>query len=353
MKKLTALLLISLLLACGCAQGTSAPAIATPLATPSPTPTPAPEGWAATGLGSAPSLAFVDLGKDDQAAALFLAGAQAEAAAFGLELAQADSTDEDYDAYIVFAPEGASGLPENCAVYSPEQLTGVSLIRYNNAEQTALSLQAALEYPPHDTPVRMLALFESEESEAAQQYAALDDEGKVFRKGTYYVEASAPEESEETEADEKPSAQPPEEWVAKKLEKFIEGTLDCIYAETPALAAAALEALSAAGRNDLLEIFTAGATLGSVQAMVLAKNGIYAGTVCVNSAYAGQLAVRAALSYLADGETTEMTLEPLTLYYTDLSAEDPAGSLMALGDQGALLTDWMRELQAWSAAQNA
>lgn len=86
-------------------------------------------------------------------------------------------------------------------------------------------LNAAIEYPYHDTPVRFIAMFENADKLAAV-YDSYYAEGMIFPKERY-----APGET------------PASEWLTGKLAKYVEGAIDAIVCETPELAITACDIL--------------------------------------------------------------------------------------------------------------
>ncbi|MDO4565280.1 MAG: hypothetical protein Q4C04_06670 [Clostridia bacterium] len=117
---------------------------------------------------------------------------------------------------------------------------GVTLIPYEPSTTAQELIDACLSYPPHDTPVRLLGMFETEDSELKTLWNERVDEGKILVKGVYYA------------TDEEQTA---EEWLADMLDQYVEGMLDAILCETEEQAIAAASALVEAQRKDLLEVF--------------------------------------------------------------------------------------------------
>ena len=151
----------------------------------------------------------------------------------------------------------------------------------------AAVLDLAIAYPPHDTPVRLFGLFESRESAACTAWQAAVAEGRVFVKGAYY--ASEAEESAEA-------------WMAGRLERYFEGMVDGIYAETAELAVAAAQALLAAGRSDM-EIFCTGSSDALLDLME-AHPALVAAAYGVDEAEAGRMCISLAEQML-EGKTPE------------------------------------------------
>lgn len=286
------LLLCCVLLLCGCnlfqpPEPTPTPA-PTLVPTPTPSPTPAPAVVVAApetakqflahaipdtfrlrhvsgGAAALASQAFAG----ETAVVLYWTGAEGEAEAVETLLERGVGT-------VVFAPEGAE---------VPQGAVCVRAVRETVAEAAVLDL--AIAYPPHDTPVRLFGLFESRESAACTAWQAAVAEGRVFVKGAYY--ASEAEESAEA-------------WMAGRLERYFEGMVDGIYAETAELAVAAAQALLAAGRSDM-EIFCTGSSDALLDLME-AHPALVAAAYGVDEAEAGRMCISLAEQML-EGKTPE------------------------------------------------
>lgn len=102
-------------------------------------------------------------------------------------------------------------------------------------------IDAAIAFPPHDTPVRMFGLFSSKEGAAYGTWSEYTSAGKIFSKGVYEAVTS------EKDLDA---------WLTEKLASYYPGMIDCIFAETAADALTAAEVLEREGRDDM-EIFCA------------------------------------------------------------------------------------------------
>ena len=142
-----------------------------------------------------------------------------------------------------------------------------SVITYDDTQEIDMALDAVLTYPPHDAPVRLFALFTSEDSAASVRYEELTAEGKIMQKRTWYAAEAVgePEDEEPTEEPEE-SAQSTEspqiqdgdmskatllaqEWVAERLESYYAGMVDAIFAETEELAVAAANGIAGSGQR--------------------------------------------------------------------------------------------------------
>ncbi len=101
-----------------------------------------------------------------------------------------------------------------------------------------MTLDAAIAYPPHDTPVRLIALLEKKGSPADDAFREGMKMGRVFPKATHY-------------GTDKQKAL---NFMEDQLDAYVEGTVDAVYAENEQLARAALDALSVRSRTDM-EVF--------------------------------------------------------------------------------------------------
>ncbi len=256
------------------------PALFTPF-TPSPSPTPTPTPT------PAPVVAVVA----DRAHELFFEGVAAAVSADSARIATSFSGIADAAAYraegryalIVYLDGSADedlapllaakarGVPV-CVYAAAGQAVPDALIslRYDDSGAAAAALETALTYPPHDTPVRLIGLFASGESDAYQAFAAAADEGRILKKGVYNA-GSAKQDAAE--------------WLDSKLLDALPGTIDGIYAETAALALAAGERIVAAGLTNT-EVFCA-ETGDALLTEMLAHPDVYAAAAGKNDAYAG------------------------------------------------------------------
>ncbi|HWR23781.1 MAG TPA: hypothetical protein VN366_09955 [Feifaniaceae bacterium] len=250
------LALLMALSLCGCASvsprgaaGTPAPKAAlTPAATLVPTPTPLPP----------PSVLFLtDCERDEiepyvESLLRALSGRgwrvtqQYAAEAFPKELPAGA-----YDGVLVLrAKKGTSleaiaglseqGTPVSVIDLFPdgEEPEGASYFRYEAEHAAEYALDIALSYPPHDAPVRLIGLFTEKGSPGHDAFRQAAKEGKVLGKGSFYGK--------------KP--QRAKEFMEERLDEYVEGTVDAVYAETLPLALSALLALTERGRTDM-EVF--------------------------------------------------------------------------------------------------
>ena len=116
---------------------------------------------------------------------------------------------------------------------------GASYFWYEAEDAEEAALDTALSYPPHDTPVRLIGLFEEKGSPAYDALHRAEKEGKVLLKARFY-------------AGKKP--QRAKAFMEEELSDYGEGTVDAVYAENMTLALAALVALTEYGRTDM-EVF--------------------------------------------------------------------------------------------------
>lgn len=321
--------------------------------TPAPTPTPAPkEGLEAVFDKAEISIAVVSNG-DEAASSLFFEAATREAESMGLTVA-ANAAGSGFDAAVKKAAESAdmliafmpnegnasvlSGLGIPAAVFTANGGNvpqGISHISYDPAKELDMAFNAALAYPPHDAPVRLILMFESEDSAAHAAYQALYDQGMIFPK-----EKLAAADSESSAGD----------WLTGKLDDYVEGMLDAVFAENPALAVAAGDALAALSRTDM-EVFCPGITPDIVSRMQKDPS-VFAQAIGRNDALAGMLCVRAALKMLKGGDAVTQTFEPVVMDAVNIGA-DAVASLEAMDPELAALFNesWMDELRAYYSAK--
>jgi hypothetical protein len=119
-----------------------------------------------------------------------------------------------------------------------EPIPGSSYAYYDTAQAASMTLDAAIAYPPHDTPVRLIALLEQKGSPADDVFREGVKRGRVFPKATHYGT----------------DKQNVLNFMEDKLDAYVEGTIDAVYTENEQLARAALDALSARSRSDM-EVF--------------------------------------------------------------------------------------------------
>jgi len=261
---------------------------------------------------SSPSPASVVglIGEDE----LFLEGAEAAAKELGMQTKRYSGANavetallEGVLALAVIAEDTAAASKAGdtpCFIYLTKGQASAGSAAYDAAKEAELALKTALEFPPHDTPVRLFGLFAAEGSAAAAAYSAAKGEGKVFDKGAYYQNAE----------------QAAQAWVAEKLAKYPAGSLDGIYAETEELALAAGAALAQAGRDDI-EVFAMGISAEYVAQMEKTPR-VLAAAVGENRYYAGTYTLAAAL----EGSRASVAIPASVIFAADLK-EGRAGLL--------------------------
>ena len=123
-------------------------------------------------------------------------------------------------------------------MHQHEPVPGISCAYYDTTQAASDALDAAIAYPPHDTPVRLIALLEQKSSPADDAFREGVKRGRVFPKATHYETAK----------------QKARDFMEDQLDRYVEGTIDAVYAENEQLARAALDALSTRNRTDM-EVF--------------------------------------------------------------------------------------------------
>ncbi len=161
---------------------------------------------------------------------------------WGLQLALTDMRPQKDDVSI---PNGDTITSESVEVEEPllnEEVVpkSAAYARYEQSDVEALALDIALAYPPHNTPVRLIALFSASDSPAANAFSLGVKEGRILPKSIYYASSS-----KQNVAD----------FLTKQLARYVEGMIDAIYCENTELALAALEVLREQGRTDM-EVFS-------------------------------------------------------------------------------------------------
>lgn len=329
------------------------PTDTTPTATATPTPPPKVGLDAVFGKEQI-TIAAISSGSEEDSA-LFFEGAKAEAKSLGVTL-NAKAAGDGFSAAVTNAADTADALiacvtgerPDfgalNAAyskgmpitIFEMQQgsvASDISQIYFTPGGEINLAFDAALTYPPHDTPVRLILMFESKETESYILYKQLYGEGKIFPKEIYIAS-----EAKTTAG----------EWLKSKLGGYIAGMLDGVYAENAALALEALDVIEALERTDM-EVFCPGVTGKTVERMQ--KNpDVFAQTVGANSYLAGALSVRAALKGLKGEGKVTLELKPEVINASDIAANG-AQALLSLNAEAATWNEsWMDELRAYYAA---
>lgn len=318
--------------------------------TPVVTPSPAPKVGLDAVFGKENiTIAAISNGTEEQTA-LFFAGAQAEAQSLGITL-DAAATGENFSEAV----KGANGnvdaiiaclinkqsdysaldnLSEPATLFEMQNgnvSESVSHIYYTPDSEASLAFDAALTYPPHDTPVRLILMFESKETESYALYQQLADQGKIFPKEVYIA-------SEE----DKPAG----DWLTEKLDGYVEGMLDGVYAENTALALNALDALEALNRTDM-EVFCPGVTAETVERMQNDPE-VFAQSVGPNLYLAGVLSVRAALKEIKGEGNVTLGLEPVVINASDLKTSGVQAFTDLYGEAAATWNEgWMDGLREY------
>jgi hypothetical protein len=138
------------------------------------------------------------------------------------------------------------------------------------------------------------------------------------------------------------------EWLTGKLDSYVEGMMDAVFAEDPALAVSAGDALATLTRTDM-EVFCPGITPDIVSRMQSSPD-VFAQGIGRNDALAGMLCVRAALGMLKGGAAVSKTFEPTIIDAANIG-DDAVASMEAMdADSAALYNEsWMDELRAYYA----
>lgn len=312
--------------------------------------TPRPEGLKAV-LGKGKITVAAVSNADMEDSKLFFKGAQAEAEGMGVTLVTnaagedfknsfaeaADSSDaaiacliNAVSDYTDISGELRADLPVCVLEMSEGNVPeGVSHIYYSPGNEASMALDAALSFTPHDTPVRLILMFESKESESYKLYRKLYGEGKIFPKEVYIA----------SEQNKKAVS-----WLTGKLENYVEGMIDAIYAEDEELAIEALGTLEALGRGDM-EVFCPGVTAETVERMI--KNpDVFAQSAGANTYLAGALCLRAVLKELKGDGAVSLEMQPCLINASGL--KDGIRGLLYMGGQDGLLSeDWMEELKSY------
>lgn len=342
-KKLAALLMAALIcvMMTGCAVDTAANEAPSDEATAAPTE--APKTGIEAVFGKPVTLAIVSNG-DDASSALFFEAAAWEAQSMGVTVtikaaggafdAAVNEAAQTADAVVAFLPEPVANYSALGALDIPATVfeaqkgdvpSSLSHLFYEPDGELDLAFHAALTYPPHETPVRLILLFESADSPAYAAYQELFDEGKIFPKEVYIA------------SDIKT---PVGEWLTGKLDGYVAGMLDAVFAENAALAVSACDALAALDRTDM-EVFCPGVT-ADVIARMQSNPKVFAQAVGRHDALAGVLSVRAALKMLYGEQAVTQAFEPMLINAADMGG-DATGSEIAT----QFHADWMDTLRSF------
>lgn len=285
----------------------------TPSSAPTPTPAPTPQpviavfgaadqpefcaGMAEAAYGNAAyELTFIDGGVETLAD--YAPAADAVAVLYLAELPETlPKTNVPlfvYDASGAFSRLAQTPAPSASPVASetPFSAGGVSFLTYDGSYCPLYALEAALAYPPHEAPVRLLGLFSDPKGDAYALWQAASDGGRVFDKASYFL------------SDKQSAA----DWMTEQLGAFYPGMLDGVYAETSALAVAAVDALAASGRTDM-EVFCAAADSFALISM-RAHPDLFVSAFGANLRLAGKTCLGYAEALLSGGSVPNKTLLP-------------------------------------------
>ena len=169
---------------------------------------------------------------------------------------------------------------------------GVNGAAVRPEDALSLALDAAVRCPPHCEPVRMLGLFSSDGSPGRALWDAACAAGRIQSRGAFFAGAQTGDALSEAAAS----------WLKKQLSGLYVGTVDCVYAETGALAAAAVQALTDAERADA-EVFCGAADADALAAM-RETPGLFAAAAGPDMEAAGYACAVRALDGLPTGEET-------------------------------------------------
>ena len=185
-------------------------------------------------------------------------------------------------------------------------------LTYADAYAAETTLDLAVAYPPHETPVRLIGLFTSEQSRAYTVWREAADNGRVFSKAELFLTEPVPDETP------KPKKEPPsptpiptlEERLTALFSRFYPGMIDGVYAETGELAVAAAGVLAQLGRDDM-EVFAA-STSANAESLL---SPLLVASVGLNAEEAGGLCYSAACALLDGEAVAPFVVLPQTFAY--------------------------------------
>lgn len=322
-------------------------------AAPTVTPSPPPKEGVEAVFDKQITIAAVSNGSEEDSS-LFFEGAQAEAKNLGVTLntsAAGDGFDSAFSStaadaviaclvkeqpsYAALDTAAGKGLPVTVfEMKNGSVSSSVSHIYYAPESETQTAFDAALTYPPHDTPVRLILMFKSKETESYKLYLKLYSQGKIFPKEVYIESQSKSKAGE---------------WLNAKLKKYIAGMLDGVYAEDTGLAVNALDTLEALKRTDM-EVFCPGLTSETVDRME--KNpDVFAQSAGANMYLAGVLSVRAALKQLKGEGSSTLEMKPAVFNASDF-AQNGMQAFVNGENAATFNTGWMEELRQYYKTAN-
>ncbi len=299
--RIYATVILFFLLLSGCTSGVfSLSATPTPMPTPSPTPSPTPI--------PTPMPVIAVFGADSSLSFATGASDYSDGKPYMLEFVPGDIKvlsqycPDGAAAAIVYFRDSDIALPETeipMYVYAADGQNVSSSIKhltYGDLNAAIDTLNLAIAYPPHETPVRMIGLFTSKTSRAYSVWSRAVDAGRVFAKAEFI---------------ENKSNVPLADWLNEQFGAFYPGMLDAVYAETGAFAVASTEVLYGLERNDL-EVF-------SVSTDANADCALSPVLVAVTGAdlyRAGELCCAGAEALLNGEEAKSGSLLPVLLQYS-------------------------------------
>lgn len=263
----------------------------------------------ATPEAAAPAPEVYVFGADDSGA--FCAGVNAAADGAGIAVtfvpggveALLDFTPDGPAAAIVYLGGAADELPRTTLplyVYAANGQTvpaAIAHLTYRRKGADATALELAIGWPPHETPVRLIGLFTSSSSAAYALWCEAVAAGRVYPKETFFLD-----DQDMTAA----SA-----WLAEQVAAYYPGMLDAVFAETGALAVAALHQELGQGREDF-EIFSAGTDSNVLPVL----SSVLPAAVGADEEQAGSLCFAAAAALLAGETANSAELTPTTFQFS-------------------------------------
>jgi ABC-type sugar transport system substrate-binding protein len=197
---------------------------------------------------------------------------------------------EDFDLVESAANKGVSVVVYDTQKHDSDHVTVLS---YDAKQAAEIALTKALEWPPHETSVRLIGMFSNEESDAANLFSQGAQNGMIFPKETYYG-------GQDQAAD----------WFNERLEHYFPGMMDAVYAENAELALTAKSALKALGRDDM-EVFCAQINWDVMDGMM--NSEVLACAVGANDYYTGAYSVRAVSALLDGGQAADVEFAPYVM----------------------------------------
>lgn len=308
------------LLCCFLFGGCSAalrPVAATPEPTPSPTASPSPV--------PTPSPFIAVFGAE--ASSAFAESLQSAAQAGGYPVSFESGSREALGAFrtearcaaVVLLEDASDALPETgvpvfaFAAKGQRVSPDVPHLTYAGVYAAETALAAAIAYPPHETPVRLIGLFDSATGDAYAVWQEAASDGRVFAKAELFFSAEDAAETAGPGADTPSPSPDAADQLSELFGSFYPGMIDGVFAETGALAVEAVQALASLGRDDI-EVFSA-ATDANAQSLL---SPLFVLAVGADYAEAGALCYSAASSLLEGESVSSSVMLPKT--FSDSSA---------------------------------